>query len=164
MKRLICACISLSISLLAYAGGNPEYVKLPEAYQTEFTKYDTLNRKNGKQVAVLYANKAAIDSASETALGEGAILIMEVYKTITGDDGKPIADENGLFQKDKLAAIAVMEKRKQWDAAYAVNDRLADWGFAIYKADGSVKENDLYCVACHPLSAARLPVLARCTC
>lgn len=149
MKKFVFAVISLSLSVIVYAGGNPDHVKFPEGYQTEFTKYDTRNRANGKQVAVLYANKIATDTAATGKLGDGAKIIMEVYKTVVGEDGKPTAGEDGLFKKGKFAAVAVMEKRSDWDASFDAKERAGDWGFAIYKTDGTVKDNKLECASCH---------------
>jgi cytochrome P460 len=149
MRLITTALLVLSLSPIAYAGGNPEHVSYPEGYKSEFTHYDTRNRANGKQVAVLYANKIAIDTASNTKLSDGAIIIMEIYKTKPGEDGKPIAGADGLFEKGKFAAVAVMEKRSNWDTGFDAKQRAGDWGFAIYKTDGTVKDNKLDCASCH---------------
>ena len=149
MKNIVCGFLALSVSFIAYAGGNPEHVHFPQGYQTEYTKYDTRNRANGKQVAVLYANKVATDTASGAKLGDGAKIVMEVYKTIPGKDGKPKAGANGIFEKGAFAAVAVMEKRSNWNASIDAKERAGDWGFAIYKTDGAVKDNNLDCASCH---------------
>jgi len=139
----------MSLNSIVHAGGNPEYVSFPEGYKSDFTQYDIRNRSNGKQVAILYANKIAIDTASDAKFGDGAKIIMEVYKTILGEDGKPMTDDNGLFIKAKFAAVAVMEKRINWDVNFDSTQRAGDWGFAIYKTDGAVKNNKLDCAGCH---------------
>ena len=149
MKTLLTTFIALSFSMLANAGGSPEHVHLPEGYQSTFTHYETRNRVNGKQVAVFYANQAAVDSASSGNYADGSTVIMEIYKTIPGEDGKPLVGEDGVFQKGKFAAIGVMEKQSQWSEQYPANERAGNWGFAIYKADGSIKENNLDCASCH---------------
>jgi cytochrome P460 len=149
MRIITTALLALSLSCIAYAGGNPKHVSYPKGYKSEFTKYDTRNRTNSKQVAVLYANKIAIDTASDSKLGDGAKIIMEVYKTKSGEDGKPITGADGLFEKGKFAAVAVMEKRSNWDASFDAKQRADDWGFAIYKTDGTVKDNKLDCASCH---------------
>jgi cytochrome P460 len=149
MSKYIYTCFALSLSFIVYAGGNPEHVSYPAAYKTEFTQYDTRNRDNGKQVAVMYANKIALDSVSNGKLAEGSKIIMEVYKAKMGEDGKPVMGTDGIFERGKFAAVAVMEKRTNWDASFDANERAADWGFAIFKTDGTPKENDLECAACH---------------
>ncbi len=149
MKKIALVIVSLTLSFLVYAGGNPDQVKFPSGYQSDFTKYDTRNRANGKQVAVLYANKIATDTAANGKLGDGATIIMEIYKTVPGEDGKPTVGEDGLFKKGKFAAVAVMEKRSNWDVSFDAKERAGDWGYALYKTDGTVKENELECASCH---------------
>jgi cytochrome P460 len=149
MKTIAFTCLVLSISILAYAGGNPEHVSYPEGYKSEFTKYDTRNRVNGKQVAVMYANKIALDTASDSEIDAGAIIVMEVYKTKPGEDGKPVIGANGVFEKGKFAAVAVMEKQSNWDANFDSKSRAGEWGFALYKTDGTPKDNSLDCASCH---------------
>jgi Cytochrome P460 len=149
MKKIVYGLLALSASFFVYAGGNPEHVSFPQGYQTEYTKYDTRNRANGKQVAVLYANKIATDTASGSKIADGAKIVMEVYKTMPGEDGKPKTGADGVFEKGKFAAVAVMEKRSDWDASFDAKERAGDWGFALYKTDGTVKENDLGCAGCH---------------
>ncbi len=149
MIKNIFACLTLSASLFAHAGGNPEYVAFPEGYKSEFTQYNTRNRSNGEQVAVLYANKIAIDSAASGKLAEGSKIVMEVYKPKLGEDDKPITGADGLFEKGTFAAVAVMEKRTNWDENFNSAERANDWGFAIYNTDGTPKDNKLECASCH---------------
>lgn len=149
MKKTIFTCITLSTSLFAYAGGNPEYVSFPGAYKTEFVQYDVRNRVNGKQLAVMYANEIAINSVKDGKLADGSKIIMEIYKAKQDEDGNKITDSAGLFEKGKFAAVAVMEKRSNWSTDFSNKDRAANWGFAIYNTDGSAKENKLECAACH---------------
>ena len=149
MRNIIYTLIILSISYPVYAGGNPDYVTYPKGYKSNFTLYDTRNRVNGKQVAMLYANRAALDSASDSKLADGAKIVMEIYKAKIGEDGKPLVGADGIFEQGKFAAIAVMEKRSEWDAGFSAMERADDWGFAIYKTDGMPKDNDLNCASCH---------------
>ncbi len=153
MKKYSGVCLLMVISFSVISGGNNDFVKFPEGYKDSFTKYHTQNRANNKQVADMYANKTAIDSIKEGTLADGSIIIMEVYKPALDQEDKPVTGPDGLFKKSKLAAVAVMEKRSQWDADFPANERTGNWGFAIYTPDGNPKENDLDCVTCHtPLS------------
>jgi len=149
------AAAVLAISpLVVHAGGNPEHVQFPTGYDSTFTKYSTANRANQTQVAKLYANDAAIASykANQQA-ASGSVVVMEIYSTKTGEDGKPVAGSDGLFEIDSLAAVAVMENRDDWDADFSADDRTGNWGFAVYEPNGTAKSNDLNCVQCHtPLS------------
>lgn len=148
MRKIVYICLGLSFSFIAYAGGNPDQVSFPEGYKTEFKKYDTRNRLNGKQVAVLYANKIAIDSLNKGDLADGSKIVMEVYKPkkVYGD---AIYGGDGNYVKGKFAAVAVMEKRSDWNGKIDASERAGDWGFAIYHTDGKPKDNGLDCASCH---------------
>jgi len=144
----------LAVSSAVMAGGNNEFVKFPESYKSEFKHYSTQNRLNNEQVADIYANDIATGSANDGKLADGSILVMEIYKTEVDDNDKRIADQDGIFKKAGLAAIAVMEKRNTWDEAYSADDRAGNWGFALYDVKGMPKPNDLVCADCHkPLSS-----------
>lgn len=157
MKHILktIAAVMIAAPLTAYAGGDPEHVKFPEGYEKTFTKYATMNRANQTQVAKLYANETAISSYSQgQKSASGAVVIMEIYTPKKDADGKPIAGIDGVFEIDSLSAVAVMENRNNWDAAFPKENRTGDWGFAVYNPDGTAKSNDLNCVQCHtPLQA-----------
>lgn len=148
MRRIALLCLALSISFLAYAGGNPEQVSFPDGYKTDFKNYDTRNRVGKPQVAVLYANKLALDSLNNGKLADGSKIVMEVYKAKM-IDGEPVVGSDGLYEKGKFAAVAVMEKRSNWDGSIADNELAGNWGFAIYNTDGTPKDNGLDCASCH---------------
>ncbi len=148
MRKIVYIYLALSFSCIAYAGGNPERVSFPDGYTTNFKNYDTRNRDGKPQVAVLYANKIALDSANSSNLADGAKIVMEVYKAKMVD-GKPITGSDGTYVKDKMAAVAVMEKRTNWDDSFDANERTGDWGYAIYNTNGKPKDNKLDCAGCH---------------
>ncbi len=153
MKKVTLSCLLFLMSIVAIAGGNPDQVKYPTNYKQDFTYYDTRNRMNGKQLAVLYANQAAVNSVDANNLDNGSKVVMEVYKLKLDADGNPMKNLDGLFEKGKLAAVAVMEKRNDWNGALSKNELAGDWGFAIYNTDGTPKDNNLDCATCHqPLS------------
>lgn len=149
------AAVLIAAPLTAYAGGDPEHVKFPEGYEKTFTKYATANRANQTQVAKFYANEAAISSYTQgQKSASGAVVIMEIYTPKKDADGKPIVGKDGLFEIESLSAVAVMENKNNWDAAFPKENRTGDWGFAVYNPDGTTKSNDLNCVQCHtPLQA-----------
>lgn len=149
MKKLLSTLAALSFSTYLVADGNPEYIDLPQGYKSTFTQYDTRNRVADKQVAVIYANKAAVDSAPSGDYAYGSKVIVEIYTTMLGEDGSPLVDKNGLYKKDKFAAVGVMEKQSEWSNNYPAGERAGNWGFALYGADGSAMTNELDCVGCH---------------
>lgn len=149
MRNLNCLLAIALFPFVSIAGGNPEFVQFPVDYKAEFTHYHTQNRANNKQIAEFYANNKAIESNKNGQLMDGSIVVMEVYKPELDSDGKPVKGEHGLFVKSSLAAVAVMEKKQNWDTAFPAEDRTGNWGYAIYTASGDIKENTLECAACH---------------
>ena len=144
------ALVGLTLSFHAYGGGNPEFVKFPEKYEQTFSKYDVANRANQTQLAKLYANEAAVESYKKGGeAGPGSVVVMEIYAPKKDAEGKIQSGEDGLFVIDKLAAVAVMEKRNDWDSAFKTDERSGNWGFALYNPDGTAKDNDLNCTQCH---------------
>lgn len=153
MKNKLPIILLFSISSLVFAGGNNEFVSFPDGYKDSFTHYNTQNRANNKQIADMYANQIAIDSIKAGNLADGSRIVMEIFLPETDEDGKPVAGPDGLFIKSKLAAVAVMEKKNDWDSTFSADDRAGNWGFALYTPEGKPKENDLDCATCHrPLS------------
>jgi hypothetical protein len=147
--------LSMLFPCYVYGGGDPDFVKFPEGYDSSFTRYATINRINQEQVAKLYANETAVSSykAGQTA-DSGAIVVMEIYKPKLDAEDKPIPGSDGIFEIDKLAAVAVMEKKSNWEAEFTPDHRVGNWGFAVYTPEGSPKDNDLNCVECHtPLTS-----------
>jgi hypothetical protein len=148
-KLLVGAACGVA-ALVAYAGGSPDFVKFPQGYDASFANYTTMNRAGSAAVAKMYANKVAIASYQQgMPAASGSVIVMEVYKPKMDADGKPVVGSDGVNVADKLAAIAVMERRDAWPADYATGDRVGTWGFAIFNPDGSPKQNDLACVTCH---------------
>lgn len=134
----------------AFAGGDPEFVVFPEGYKNTDTQYTTLNRANGKQVGVLYANEAAMGSIQYgDQLIPGSRIIMEIYKLKKDTEGNPIKGADGIYEKDALAAIAVMEKSINWSDKFSADHRSEEWGFALYDPKGNIKDNSLECASCH---------------
>lgn len=149
-KILFSIALSSILAVSAFAGGDPEFVVFPEDYKKTDTQYATVNRANGKQVAVLYANEPALGSIRYgNELIPGSRIIMEIFKLKKDADGNPIKGANGIFEKGDLAAIGVMEKSIEWPDSFNSDHRADEWGFAIYDPDGNVKENDLECASCH---------------
>jgi hypothetical protein len=145
------------VTTLAVAGGRPEQVTFPADYATAFRNYVITNRASGKpEIAKVFANDVAQQSAAAGGpLAPGSILVMEIHKAALNEAGEPVAGEGGVYTPVALAAIAVMEKRTEWPAAYPEAERAGGWGFALYGPDGKPKENDLVCNGCHLPYAAQ---------
>lgn len=148
--KIVVSLACLLVAVCVYAGGDPDYVAFPEGYDASFTNYATLNRVGTELVAKMYANDVAISSyKQEPKAASGSILIMEIYKSKKDADGKALVGDDGVYVIDQLAAVAVMERRDNWDAAYPAEHRVGNWGFALYNPDGTPKANELQCVVCH---------------
>lgn len=146
LMTLVCTLLPF----YAHGGGDPDFVKFPEGYQQTFTQYDMANRANQTQVAKFYANEIAVASYKKgEEAASGSVVIMEIYEPKKDADGKIISGKDGLFEIEKLAAVAVMEKRSDWDKTFSPENRTGEWGFAVYNPDGTAKSNDLNCVQCH---------------
>lgn len=142
--------IGALLPFYAHGGGDPDFVKFPGNYQQIFTKYDTANRANQTQVAKFYANEIAVASYKKgEEAAPGSVVIMEIYEPKKDAEGKIVSGTDGIFEIEKLAAVAVMEKKSDWDKAFSQDNRTGDWGFAVYNPDGTPKANDLNCVQCH---------------
>jgi cytochrome P460 len=149
-RKIFVGMLFAMSAIYVYAEGDPEFVKFPTGYDASYTNYATMNRAGKDLVAKMYANDIAISSYEKgRTAASGSIIVMEVYKTKKDASDKPIVGNNGVYEIDKLAAVAVMERRDDWEEAYTSEHRLVDWGFAIYNPDGTQKSNDLACVQCH---------------
>lgn len=137
---------------MAMAEDKPGEIKFPEGYSANFTNYLSLDRtQNDDQIIRLFANDIAIKGLRETgAFPDGSVLVGEIYKARKNAAGEVIETDLGRRVRDKLAVIAVMEKRKGFGDRLAPEFKNGDWDFAAFKPDGSAAGKDLnQCRACH---------------
>ena len=136
-----------------------ERISFPADYSTTFYNYLSLDRvQNDDQIMRLFANDVAIDAASEgRELPAGSVIVGEIYKAKKDRDGKVVESSLGRRVRDKLVAVAVMEKGEGWGAAFPDNLRNDDWDFAIFSPDGKRLDKDLNaCRSCHaPLTQSQ---------
>lgn len=123
--RIVVGVACVLSTLVAHAGGNPDFVKFPSGYAAIFTKYTTMNRSGSTAVAKMYGNKTAVASYKKgQPATSGSVIVMEVYKPKKDADGKPVVGNDGINAIAKLAAIAVMERRDAWPTSYSGDDRV----------------------------------------
>lgn len=135
---------------LAWAAN--ERIAFPASYADTFTNYLSLDRvQNDDQIIRLFANKTATDAAaSGAALPDGSILVGEIYAAQKDKEGNVVTSSLGRRIRDKLVAIAVMEKRSGWGAAFSDDLKNGDWDFAIFGPSGQRLDKDLNaCRQCH---------------
>lgn len=127
-------------------------VAFPANYATSFKNYLSLDRtQNEDQIIRLFANETALTAANENKeLPDGSILIGEIYAAKKDKDGKVITSALGRRIREKLVAVAVMEKKSGWGAAFPDELRNGDWDFGIFSPDGAPLKKDLNtCRQCH---------------
>ncbi len=152
VRKMVWTSLSLLLATTTIGLARPNRVALPE-YRTGFTHYvHDRERANPKQIAEIWANDVALESARDGApLDYGAVLVMEVWKAKMKSEDEPQRDADGNPIKDSLAAIVVMEKEPGWGADYPEDKRAGEWEFAAYGPDGSFKDIDYAgkCSYCH---------------
>lgn len=158
MRRILIAAVAIASAACLAAAEQPR-VSFPQGYQSAFKNYLSLDRvQNPDQVIRLFANKAAIDAGSEgRELPDGSVLVGEIYAAKKDADGKVVTSSLGRRIRDKLVAIAVMEKRKGWGETLPAEYRNGDWDFGIFSPEGKALDKDLNaCRKCHaPLSTSQ---------
>lgn len=147
------AIFALGLAAIAgAAAAEDERVQFPAGYATTFSNYLSLDRvQNPDQIIRLFANPEALDAASAgKEMPDGSILVGEVYAAKKDDKGAVITSTLGRRIRDKLVAVAVMEKRKGWGESHPAELRNGDWEFSIFSPDGKRLNKDLNtCRQCH---------------
>ena len=153
MQRIaiaICLCLGMGISF-AVADEMKTDIEFPKNYKT-FKNYLSMDQsQNADQIIRIFANDIAVQGMKEKGIFPyGSILTAEIYKAKKDKDGKVIESSLGRRIRDKLAVIAVMEKRKGASKKWTGDLNNGDWDFATFSPDGSVAKIDLkQCAACH---------------
>lgn len=127
-------------------------IPFPADYKTAFANYLKLDRvQNEDQIIHLFANDIALNAAAAgKELPNGSILVGEIYAARKDKDGNVMTSSLGLRIRDKLAAVAVMQKGDGWGARFPDDLRNGDWDFAIFSPDGKRLDKDLNaCRQCH---------------
>ncbi|MBX2799910.1 MAG: cytochrome P460 family protein [Myxococcales bacterium] len=131
-------------------------IRFPADYLS-LHNYLSLDRtQNPDQIIRLFANDTALAGpAEEGGLAFGSVLVAEVYKAKLDEDGEVVTSALGRRMRDKLALIAVMEKRQEFSGTHAAALANGHWEFAAFTPDGAVADKNLdTCRACHaPLGA-----------
>ena len=155
VRTLVTAASLCLIAPVLHAG--PENVSAPGDYRQTMTHYFSGDRTaNDKQAIRVYANDIAIEGKKRDGnLPYGSVIVAEIYKVKTGDDGMAQTSTLGRRIRDKFAAVVVMERGKGFDEGYADNLKTGDWEFAVFSPDGKRLDKDITgCRACHnPLSS-----------
>lgn len=137
---------------------NRTRVAFPTGYAETFTYYTTINFPDRGQVRRYLANETALRAAAAgEPLPDGSMHFVEVYKAKLDAAGDPVTGADGFYEPDELVAFTAMERQPGWGEAFPEKLRNGDWNYAVFTADGSLREgvNQAQCLACHkPLAEA----------
>lgn len=128
-------------------------VGFPEGYAEKFTVLRSFNKEKENQIVTIFGNAQAakVRSSAEAPYANGAVIVMETAAAKLDAGGKPVLDDKGRFQRDKVAGMHVMKKEKGFGEAYKEN-RSGEWEFVEYRGDKSYitpPEKSASCAACH---------------
>lgn len=152
MTRKLVIGLAVAVMSVTFARAEQPRVGFPTDYARTFTNYLSLDRvQNPDQIIRLFANETALAAGSRGEdLPNGSVLVGEVYAARKDSDGNVVTSSLGRRIREKLVAIAVMEKQAGWGAAFPEGLRNGDWDFAIFSPDGKVLDKDLNaCRSCH---------------
>jgi hypothetical protein len=152
MTKIFLAIAAAIAAVAGMAVAEEPRIAFPENYASTFQNYLSLDRvQNPDQIIRLFANEQALTAARDgQELPNGSILVGEIYAAKKDEQGNVMTSALNRRIRGKLAAIAVMEKREGWGAAFPEELRNDDWDFAIFSPDGKRLDKDLNsCRQCH---------------
>ncbi len=152
LKRLIAIGV-MGLLMVPAAFAEEPRVGFPADYRSKMVNYLSLDRVgNDDQIIRLYTTPEALAAAKAgKELPDGTVVIGEVYKAQKDAEGNVKESGLGRRLRSKFAAVAVMEKGKDWGQTIPEDLRTGDWDFAIFKPTGErLAKKDLNeCRACH---------------
>lgn len=128
------------------------HVTFPEGYKDTFTKYQTVNFPETRQVRYFFANPTAAQAAREgKPLPDGSVLFNETYAAKLDADQKPVMGGDGFFVADKLLSYGAMARGAGWGKDIPEMLRNGDWNYAVFTPDKQPRPgvNQAECFACH---------------
>lgn len=158
MKRSVAVVSGLLMSSIVWAGPG-DNVTFPENYKDTYTLFHSHNRaQNPDQYIRIYVNEKGLSGTDQNGqLPYGSKLVAEVYKVQKDAEGKVVTNQIGQRLPNKLALLAVMERREGAAKNYPQGLGNDDWDFAAFKTTGERANKDLTaCAACHaPLTQTK---------
>ena len=150
-KYCLAGALALSATALFVSAGTDK-VLFPAGFETDFTRYQVVDRHDRKRARFMYMNTAAWDAAVAGApLPDGSIIVMEDHKVRMVDEETMVLDAGGgLIPTDETTNVFIMEKRAGWGAEYAEDVRNGEWEYAWFSPDGVRSDRPMDgCFECH---------------
>jgi hypothetical protein len=135
----------------AYTPG-PHNVVLPEAWESRFIRYATIDRADQRIVRHLYVDPASLAAARPgEKLPPGTFLIMADARAEVAADGVPLRDQAGRYiSHPGWIAIRAQRKEPGWGTGYGPDKRNGEWEYARFFGDGSRNPASVEaCFVCH---------------
>jgi hypothetical protein len=134
-------------------------VGFPKSYAEEFQVLRRVNKTNEAKVVTVYGNKEAalVTNATQLPYPYSSVIVMETATARKDAQGKPLADERGIIQKETVTGLHVMRREKGFGEAYGKN-RAGEWEFVEYRPDGSYitpPAKSAACAECHVKAGTR---------
>jgi hypothetical protein len=159
MKNKVIVMASLLASAIL-AGEPPDppessvdRVGFPQDYATKYHVIRTTNKTSEKKVVTVFANDlaASVTNATQRPYPYGSIIVMETAAARKDAQGKPLVDEKGAFQRDRVLGLHVMRREKGFGQSYGTNQS-GEWEYVEYRPDASwitPPEKSASCANCH---------------
>ena len=127
-------------------------VTLPTATRPGYRQYFVKDYPADKQVALYFANGAAMQAAAAgQALPDGSEIMVEVHSAKLDAAGAPLVGAGGHYLPDQLQSLTGMAREAGWGKDIPTMLRNDNWNYAVFKADRT-KRADLNlaeCLVCH---------------
>lgn len=147
----VVATVLLAGAAFVEVKAGPELVKFPADYD-KAVRYGVVSNPKNKLYREFYTPRSVVDAVKAgKPVPSGAWIIMKSYKAKLDPTGAPVKGADGHFEKDGVAAYAVMEKRAGWGKEYPDTLRNGEWEYQAFTPARAVndKANLKACFECH---------------
>ena len=127
-------------------------VTLPPATKIGYRRYFVKDYPENKQVALYFANDAAMQAAAAgKALPDGSEIVAEVHSAKLDAAGSPVLGADGHFVPDQLQSLSGMAREVGWGKDIPAMLRNDNWNYAVFNADRTRRTdlNVTECMVCH---------------
>lgn len=127
-------------------------VTLPAAAKIGYRRYFVKDYPENKQVALYFANNAAMQAAAAgKTLPDGSEIVVEVHSAKLDAAGTPVVGADGHYLPEQLQSLTGMARETGWGKDIPAMLRNDNWNYAVFNADRT-RRTDLNlaeCLVCH---------------